>query len=142
MRSVPDRIRHAVSFELIGVLIVSPLVSWAFDAGLHHVGVLAVAMSLLATVWNYVYNLLFDHALLRLRGRVRKTVAERVFHAVVFELGMLIFSLPPVMWWMSYSPLQALSMSASLMIFYLLYTYVFNWAYDVIFPIPGSQTCP
>lgn len=136
MRSVADRIRHAVLFELIGVLIVSPLAGWAFDAELHRVGVLAVAMSLLATLWNYLYNLGFDHALLRLRGRVRKTAGERVLHALIFEFGMLVFSLPPVMWWMDYSFLQALSMSASLMIFYLIYTYVFNWAYDTVFPMP------
>lgn len=136
MRSTADRIRHAVCFEIIGVLIVTPLAGWAFNADFSHVGVLAIAMSIFATVWNYVYNLGFDHLLLRLRGRVRKTVGERVVHAIVFEFGMLLFMLPPVMWWMNYSFQRALAMAASLMVFYLVYTYIYNWLYDLIFPVP------
>lgn len=139
MRSVGDRIRHAVCFEIIGVLVVTPLAGWAFDADFGRVGVLAVAMSLIATVWNYIYNLAFDHLLLRLRGRVLKTPGERVVHAFVFEFGMLLITLPPVMWWMNYGFSRALAMAASLMVFYLVYTYIYNWLYDIIFPLPDSE---
>lgn len=138
MRSVGDRIRHAVCFEIIGVLIITPLAGWVFSAEFGRVGVLAVAMSLIATVWNYVYNVAFDHGLLRLRGRIHKTPVERVVHAFIFEFGMLLITLPPVMWWMSYSFRQALAMTASLMVFYLIYTYVYNWLYDTIFPLPKT----
>lgn len=136
MRSVWDRIRHAVCFEIIGVLIVTPLAGWAFNAEFSRVGVLAVAMSLIATVWNYIYNVLFDRLMLRLRGRVRKRPGERVLHAFAFELGMLLITLPPLMWWMNYGLWQAFVMDFSLMIFYLVYTYVYNWAYDLVFPVP------
>src|SRR5699024_10425990 len=85
MRSTLDRIRHAVCFEIIGVLIVTPSAGWAFSAQFDRVGVLAIAMSMIATVWNYVYNLIFDHLMLRWRGRVHKHVAERVVHALIFE---------------------------------------------------------
>lgn len=138
MRSVGDRIRHAICFEIIGVLIVTPLAGWVFSAEFGRVGVLAVAMSMIATVWNYVYNVAFDHGLLRLRGRIHKTPVERVVHAFIFEFGMLLITLPPVMWWMSYSFRQALAMAASLMVFYLIYTYVYNWLYDMIFPLPET----
>jgi len=139
MRSVTDRIRHAVCFELIGVAIVSPLAGWAFDAEFHKVGALAVALSLVATVWNYVYNLWFDHALLRIRGRVHKTLGERGIHACIFEMGMLVLTVPPVMWWMDYDFVRALSMGASLMAFYLVYIYVYNLAYDALLPIPEPE---
>lgn len=138
MRSAGDRIRHAVCFEIIGVLIVTPLAGWAFDAEFSQIGVLAIAMSLIATVWNYIYNVMFDHLLLRLRGRVQKQVLERIVHAFVFEFGMLLITLPPVMWWMSYNFQQALAMALSLLVFYLVYTYIYNWLYDVLFPIPEA----
>lgn len=136
MRSVADRIRHAVCFEVIGVLIVGPLASWLFDAEMIRVGALAVALSLVATSWNYVYNVWFDHAMRRLRGRVRKTLSERVLHAFIFEFGMLLLTLPPVMWWLDRGVIQALNMSLSLMVFYLFYTYIYNLAYDWMFPVP------
>ena len=62
MRSTKDRIRHAVSFEIIGLVLVTPLGAWAFDMNVQHIGVVAVVGATLATVWNYVYNLMFDHA--------------------------------------------------------------------------------
>jgi len=139
MRSVLDRVRHAVLFELIGVAIVSPLAGWLFHAPMHRVGALAVAISLFATVWNYVYNLAFDHALRRITGRVYKTSWERILHAIVFEAGMLVFTLAPVMWWMGFGLGEALTMNVALMVFYLVYTYAYNLAYDIIFPIPAQQ---
>lgn len=136
MRSAADRIRHAVCFEIIGVLIITPLAGWVFSAEFSQVGVLAIAMSMIATIWNYVYNLGFDHMLLRWRGRVYKTPLERIGHAFAFEFGMLIITLPPVMWWMNYGFSRALAMAGGLMVFYLVYTYVYNWLYDKIFPLP------
>lgn len=135
MRSVADRIRHALCFELIGVLLVGPTAAWLFGTSMIRMGALAVVLSLVATGWNYVYNVWFDHALLRLRGRVRKTLLERVAHTFLFETGMLILTLPPVMWWLDYGLLRALHLSLSLMVFYLVYTYVYNLAYDWLFPI-------
>ncbi|MGD8710968.1 MAG: PACE efflux transporter [Ectothiorhodospiraceae bacterium] len=140
MRTTPDRIRHAVLFEVLGVLIVSPLAGWAFDLPVHRVGVLAFGMSLLAMAWNYAYNLLFDHALLNLRGRVHKTVPERLVHAVAFEAGMFLISIPPTVWWMQVSIGEALLLSASLTVFYLVYTYLFNLGYDWAFPLPEEHT--
>lgn len=136
MRSVADRIRHAVCFEIIGVILVGPLAGWLFNTSMFRVGALALALSLVAMVWNYVYNLWFDHALWRLRGRVGKTLTERIVHALVFEFGMLLLTLPLVMWWLGYDLLRALTMSLSLMVFYLVYTYIYNLAYDWLFPVP------
>lgn len=134
MRSIGDRIRHAVCFEVIGVILVGPLAGWLFGTSMIRMGALALALSLVAMGWNYVYNLWFDRALYHLRGRVQKTLAERVGHAFLFELGMLILTLPPVMWWLDYGLLRALKLSLSLMAFYLVYTYVYNLAYDWLFP--------
>ncbi|WP_299821072.1 chlorhexidine efflux transporter [uncultured Jannaschia sp.] len=41
MRSTSDRIRQAVSFELVGLLIAVPLFSWIFGHPLNEMGPLA-----------------------------------------------------------------------------------------------------
>ena len=136
MRTTSDRIRHALSFELIGILIATPLGALLFDKPFHDMGVIVIVGATLATVWNYAYNLLFDHAMLRLRGAVAKTLTIRVLHAVLFELGLLAVLLPFVAWYLGLTLWQALVLDLAFAGFYLVYAFCFNWAYDLIFPIP------
>ena len=140
MRAKKDRIRHTLSFEMIGLLLFAPLASFAFGFELHTMGVIAVVGSIIATVWNYFYNILFDKGMLRLRGRVQKTVLIRVFHAVLFEGGLLLLFLPIIAVYLNISLLEAFKMDIAMATFYLLYAFVFNWAYDKTFPIPESVT--
>ncbi len=137
MRGTLDRIRHTVGFELIGMLIFAPLGSWVFGYALHQMGVIAAVASLVAAVWNYVYNLMFDKAMVRLTGSVRKSPAVRVCHALLFELGLLIVFLPSVAWYLKISLLDALLMDLAVAGFYVVYAFVYNWAYDIVFPVPG-----
>src|SRR5690554_3132987 len=136
MRTFADRMRHAICFEVFGLIFVTYLSSLIFNTRPMEFGPLALILSLVATAWNYVYNWVFDHALLRLRGRVHKIWQERVVHALIFEFGMLVLTLPLVMWWLGYGFVEAMSMSLGLMLFYLVYIYLYNLAYDKIFPIP------
>ncbi|AKI00098.1 putative membrane protein [Hoeflea sp. IMCC20628] len=144
MRTTFDRIRHALSFEIIALFVVTPLGAWGFGLPLGDIGVIAVISATIATGWNYLYNLLFDHALLRIAGHVSKTFALRVLHAVVFEAGLLVVLLPFIAWYLGVSLIQAFLMDVSFAAFYLVYAFVFNWAYDVVFPImqPSSPKTP
>ncbi|MFG6561548.1 PACE efflux transporter [Sulfitobacter sp. 1A15299] len=135
MRSTADRIRHALSFEIIALLIVTPASAWLFDKPISHIGVVAVVSASIATGWNYVYNLGFDHALRRLRGTVKKTVPIRLLHAVSFEIGLLFVLLPFIAWYLEISLREAFLIDLSLAVFYLIYAFVFNWVYDVLFPV-------
>jgi len=137
MRDTRDRIRHALSFEAIALAIVTPLAAAVFAIPLADSGVVTVVSAVVATTWNYVYNLLFDKALLRLRGDVRKTVPLRIVHSVLFELGLLVALLPFFAWYLGISLPRAFVMDISFSAFFLVYAFVFNWAYDVIFPVPG-----
>jgi len=139
MRTTTDRIRHAVSFELVALMMVTPLGAWVFDTPLHDIGVVTVVSATIATGWNYVYNLMFDRALLRLRGHVGKTVALRVVHTVLFEIGLLFVLIPFIAFYLAVNLTEAFLMDVSFTGFYLVYTFVFNWAYDVIFPVPVPQ---
>lgn len=139
MRGVADRIRHAVCFEVIGLILVTPLGAWVFDKPMFDIGVLALACATIATVWNYIYNLGFDLLMRRVLGHTRKSPVLRVFHAVLFEGGLLVVLMPLIAWYLGVTLWEAFMMDLSFAAFYLVYAFVYNWAYDVIFPIPEQQ---
>lgn len=139
MRTTADRIRHAISFEVIGLLIFMPLMAWGFDYPVGDFGVLGVACALFAVVWNYFYNIAFDKVMLRRLGHARKSVLVRVLHACLFEAGLLALMLPFIAWYLSIGLAEAFRMDVAFSAFYLVYAYVFNWAYDAVFPPPSPD---
>ncbi len=139
MRQTRDRIRHAISFELIGLALVTPLGAVAFNMPGQDIGVVGIVGATVATGWNYLYNLLFDHALLRTLGDLNKSMPMRVFHSILFEAGLLAILLPFIAWYLSVSLLQAVWMDLSYALFFVFYAFFFNWSYDRIFPIPSTQ---
>ncbi|SFP91810.1 PACE efflux transporter [Tranquillimonas alkanivorans] len=134
MRTTSDRIRQAICFETFGLLIATPLFAWVFDHPLDEMGVLAVLGATAATIWNYLYNLGFDHLLRRTTGALQKTLPIRVVHALLFEATLLLLLLPLFAWWLGITLLEALLMDFSFAAFYALYAFAFTWAYDAIFP--------
>ncbi len=142
MRSTTDRIRHAISFELIGLALITPLGAWAFGLPMVEVGVVGVASATVATIWNYLYNLGFDHAMQRFTGGTQKSLAHRIAHAVLFEAGLVAVLMPLIAWYLGIGLLQAFLMDVSFSIFYLVYAFVFNWLYDRLFPLPEWLPAP
>ena len=101
MRTTADRIRHTLLFEIIGLAICAPLASWILDKGLAQIGALSFVLSLTAMGLNYVFNLIFDIALVRLGRPVNvRPVWMRVLHAMLFEASLLILTVPVVAWWL------------------------------------------
>ncbi len=140
MRSFRDRVRHALSFEVIGLLIVTPLGALAFGMPLLDIGLVSLVSATIATVWNFLYNFLFDLALDRQTGSTRKSGVVRMVHAVLFEVGLLIVLMPFIAWYLGVSLWQALAMDIAFALFYVAYAYVFNWGYDRLYPLPEWQT--
>src|SRR4051812_6695538 len=110
MRSTWDRIRHAISFELGGLALISPLGAWAFGMPVMEIGMVGVACAVIATAWTYIYNLAFDAALQRVKGGTHKSIPLRVLHAVVFELALLALLMPIIAWSLGVGLLHALVM--------------------------------
>ncbi|MCU0829520.1 MAG: PACE efflux transporter [Tabrizicola sp.] len=140
MRQTGDRIRHAVLFEMVALLLVAPLGGLVFGVGIGQFGVVAVVSTTIAMVWNYLYNLGFDHALVRQGHSLKKTLRVRIVHALLFEAGLLAVLVPFIAWYLAVPLVQAFVMDVSLAGFYLVYAFVFNWAYDLAVPIPESRT--
>jgi uncharacterized membrane protein len=140
MRTTKDRIRHAIYFEIIGLIFAMPLGAWVFGMPMSHIGVVAIVSSTIATVWNYIYNLLFDFAMLRIMGDVRKTLIVRIIHTVLFEVGLMAVLMPFIAWYLRATLYQAFLMDFSFTLFYLIYAFVYNWVYDIVFPVPMLNT--
>lgn len=134
MRTTKDRIRQAISFEVIGLFLSTPLAAFAFGLELGKTSVLAIIGATMATVWNYVFNLGFDHALKRLTGSTRKSIRTRFLHAISFEFGLMLAFLPVIAWWLSIGIFEALLVDIAFVLFYLVYAFVFTWCYDTVLP--------
>ena len=121
LRRPADRVRHALLFELIGLvfLIGGGWLLTGHDAAA--LGVVGVVSSIVATIWNYVFNLGFDRAMLRWRGTTSKTHALRGLHAVLFEAGLLVMLLPFVAWTLGLSWWEALIFDLGVAAFYVAY---------------------
>jgi uncharacterized membrane protein len=136
MRTTADRIRHVVSFEIIGLALAVPLATLAFDHSVFEMGVVGLGSSLVATGWNYVFNVIFDRVLHARAGTTLKTVRMRVLHAVLFELGLLAMLAPLIALYLGIGLWEALVLDLGFALFYMVYALVFNWAYDRLFPLP------
>lgn len=123
-----ERFAHALAFELFALALCAPVGSWLLGISIMHVGALTAAISLIAMTWNMVFNALFERIERRF-GLVRN-VAVRMAHAVSFELGLIVFAVPLAAWWLNISLLEALLLDLGILLFFLPYTFVFNWLYD------------
>ena len=70
-------------------------------------------------------------------GRIptQRTFSWRLVHAVGFEAGLVITSLPLVMWWLGLTLLEAFLMDVIVTSFIVIYTLAFTWGYDQLYPV-------
>ncbi len=142
MRSLPDRIRHMVLFEFIAIVIAAVVGSMLLGYSMKEFGILSVMLSLLAMSWNLVFNWMFDHWYHGKFGYAKRTVKLRIAHAMLFEAGMLFLGVWIVMWWLGIGFWAAMMLDIGFSLFFLAYAFVFNWVYDVVFPVQKKATEP
>ncbi|EKF2119156.1 multidrug/biocide efflux PACE transporter [Salmonella enterica] len=129
-RSLPERIFHAVCFEGIAAAILAPATAWLMQRSVLEMGGLTILLATTAMIWNIIYNVLFDR--LWPTHRVRRTAKVRAFHALGFESGFIVIGVSIVAWVLNVSLLQAFTLEISFFLFFLPYTMLYNWAYDVL----------
>ena len=100
-------------------------------------GAMAVVASAIAVAWNIGFNHLFERweARQSVKGR---SVRRRVAHALGFEGGLALVLVPLMAWWFGIGLWQELVLEAGLLLFFLAYTYVFNWSFDRVFGLPAA----
>ncbi len=124
-------------YELIAIAVTTVGFMLFTDSGAAHAGVISAASSVLAVVWNVAFNALFERWESRqsVRGR---SLARRVAHALGFEGGLALMLVPLLAWWFDVGLWQALVMDLGLLLFFLVYTFVFNWGFDRVFGLPAA----
>lgn len=132
-----DRLRYALLFELILIILMGIALSMLSDRSFFDTGMLAAILSVIAVVVALVYNYLFDRVDAHF-GRVptKRSTLRRIGHAIGLEFALVFTSLPAIMWWMGWGFLQALLFDLSAVAFIVIYTYVFTLVYDKVFPVP------
>lgn len=135
---IKERIFQACLFETLAILL-----SLAWVKLLAHVGIsqseksqnsavllMLIGISLIAMVWTFVYNLVFDKVFTG--EKLARPVWLRVVHILGFEGGLLCFTLPLVMWVLKMGLWQAFLLDISLTVLILVYGFGFYWVYDMV----------
>ena len=127
-KTIKERFFHALAFEVIAIAICAPLGAWLLGYSLAHIGLLTLMISLIAMSWNMVFNALFDRAQRRIG--FKRTLMARAVHALMFEVGLLLAVVPLAAWWLAIGLWDAFVLDIGIALFFLPYTFVFNWTYD------------
>lgn len=129
------RIVYVTLFEFFAILFSTLLLMLISGGAAHESLPVAIVVSITAMIWNYCYNLFFESWEYK-NQRVVRTTSIRIVHAMGFEAGLLLFTLPLYMFWYSVGLWTAFTMSAALLIFFLIYTFVFTLLFDQFFTLP------
>ena len=138
LRPVTRRIVYVAFFEAFAILLSTLLLMLLSGGDAQESLPVAVAVSVIAVVWNYIFNSVFEWWE-STRNYPERTVAIRIAHASLFELGLMLLTIPLYMWWYQVGPLRALVMEATILIFFLFYTFIFTWGFDLVFALPERQ---
>lgn len=135
MRSLADRLRHTLMFELIALFLVVVVGSHLIGESPEKVGALSLMFSVLAMSWNFVFNWMFDLWDRKYRNCAPRGVMLRCVHAVLFEGAIFICGIFLVSWWLDKTLIEAFWLDVGMSAFFLCYAFVYNWTYDLVFPI-------
>lgn len=129
------RITYVTLFEIFAILLSTFILMILSGGDAQQSLPVAIIVSAIAVIWNYVYNLLFE--LWEARNQVMdRTIRIRIIHAIGFEMGLLLFTLPLYMLWYKVGLWTAFTMVAALLVFFLCYTFFFTLIFDKIFTLP------
>ena len=123
-----ERIFHSILFEVVALILIMVFAVLFIEGSMAAISGLAIGLSLMAMAWNYIFNMSFDKAFGN--DLINRSFKLRLFHGLAFEIGMLIVTLPLIMWVLNLSFLTALLMDIGFIVFFLVYAIVFNWVYD------------
>lgn len=126
--STVERIFHAVLFEVLAVSL--SIFGLALFTN-HDVNLISGTMIVVATIamiWNFIFNWGFD--LIITGAKTQRSFFMRVVHVLLFEIGLLIFTIPVMAVILKVSLWEAFIMDVGVTIFITIYAFTFNYVYD------------
>lgn len=127
-RSPVERTFHAVSYEVVGIVTSAPIISFLSGKPIGESGALAVIVSLIAMLWNYLFNLLFDK--MQEKYQFRKNLFVRILHGTGFEVGLVLLTAPSIALLFNMGVIDAFFLELGMLLYFFPYTIVYNWIYD------------
>jgi len=126
--SFKERIIHAMLFEIMLITIFTFALHYITHQGIGKAFTLVISLSVIAVVWNFIFNFIFDKYV---KGaREKRTFKIRSIHAILFEIGLIFPTLPLIAYSLKISLLEAFIMDIGFIIFVLIFTVVYNYIYD------------
>ena len=122
------RIIHALSYEIILLVIIAIALSFIFHLPLEVTGALGIAMAVTSVIWNMIFNHFFEK--FEHMHQLKRTIKVRILHAIGFEGGLMLATIPMVAYAMNMSIWQAIVLDFGLTMCILIYTFIFQWCYD------------
>ncbi|UBH05214.1 hypothetical protein K8P10_000725 [Leucobacter sp. Psy1] len=136
-RPVLRRVVYVAGYEGLSVLFTVVVLSALLGHGGGQSTVTAILVSTTATLWNYVWNTIFE-AIERRTGAKGRGVRARAVHAIGYEGGVLLFTIPLVAFMLGVSLLEAFAIEGGLLVFFLVFTLIYTWVFDRLFGLPAS----
>ena len=126
--SALERVLHSVLFEALAVLFsVGGLMLFTSFNASELAGSLVI-ISVIAMFWNVGFNLIFDKFFPG--EKQHRGWGIRIFHAVAFESGLVVITIPVLAHLLNTTLVQAFMMDIGVTLFIMVYTVIFNYIYD------------
>ena len=124
------RIIHALSYEIILLIVIAITLSYFFHLPLEVTGILGVVMALTSVIWNMLFNHFFET--FEKKRNLKRTLPVRIVHALGFEGGLMLATIPMIAYALNMGIWQAIVLDFSLTMGILVYTFIFQWCYDML----------
>ena len=126
--SFKERLIHSILFEIMLITIFTFVLKCITNQGTSKVFILVISLSIIAVVWNFIFNFIFDKYVIG--DREKRTLKIRSIHAILFEIGLILPTLPLIAFSLKIGLIEAFLMDICFIIFVLIFTVVYNYIYD------------
>ncbi|MEI7737095.1 MAG: PACE efflux transporter [Betaproteobacteria bacterium] len=130
------KVLFVVSFEVMAISCSSLGLSLMSEQSVSHASVMGAACSAIAVAWNWIFNSMFEKWESH-QASIHRTLLRRVAHALGFEIPLLVGFVLLFSWWFSIGFVQALLMDLALFLFFLVFTFLYTWGFDLMFGQPN-----
>lgn len=125
-----ERIFHSVLFEVLAVsLSIIGLVVFT-DHDVTSLSGTMIVIATIAMIWNFIFNWIFDKFFTG--KKIQRTFSLRIFHVILFEVGLLVATVPVMAYLLNVGIWEAFIMDLGVTIFITFYSFTFNFVYDYV----------
>lgn len=135
MQGTKRRIVQAISYELILLCIASPIIALVFSAPLSTSSAFTISTSIIALIWNVIFNALFERWEVA-KHATQRGFKQRLYHAIGFEGGLMLLTTPLMVWLLKLEVWHAVMADIGMTLAIMVYTFIFQWCFDSLFGEP------